>query len=677
ICGIYYISGFYWTNEDRTVVLVFGVVLVTEEEPILKHGGQNGTNIDDRGESRKNKDFWVNQDYRENGNSSRWSQAKTINEDVRLQALVDRYKVIVNEASIRRDLRLDDVEGFSGAITPLFETMMVQAPEAVGQIPTNTQDTPILTQPSSSQPQRKHKSRRKQRKETEISQDEPPTEEHIPTPSYDLLPSGEDRLKLNELIEICTKLFDRVLSLEQTKTNQAAKIEKLKKRVKKLEGKKKKRTHELKRMYKEISTASGEVVTTTEDVKVTTAAATLQISKDDVTLAQTLIEIKAAKPKRRYSSRANTIWGTTTPVRDDSSSSSVEIYDTSGYVYERFIQVFVNHQLDDMSHHKKIFVTPSLTKKVFANIKREENGFSGIITPLFETMMVQAPEEVGEEEAKIKGETEVPHTEPQTEESVPTTSNDPIPSGKDRMELTELMNLCTNLQKQVLDLEKAKTAQAKQIADLKNRVKKLERKKKLRTSGRMIDNIDQDEEIALVDETQGRMNEKEMFGVNDLDGDEVIVDATAGEEVEQSTKVAENETLIEIKAAKPKARRAIVQEPSEFRTTSSSQPSQLPKARDKEIVDERSKKTQAQVTEGGSKRAGDELEQESAKRQRLEKEDDSAKLKRCLEIVPEDDDDVTIKATPLSLKSPTIVDYKIYKEGKKSYVKIIRADGNS
>nr|GEY18445.1 hypothetical protein [Tanacetum cinerariifolium] len=42
-----------------------------------------------------------------------------------------------------------------------------------------------------------------------------------------------------------------------------------------------------------------------------------------------------------------------------------------------------------------------------------------------------------------------------------------------------------------------------------------------------------------------------------------------------------------------------------------------------------------------------------------------------------DDDDVTIEATPLSSKSLTIVDYKIYKEGRKSYFKIIRADGNS
>nr|GEY31155.1 hypothetical protein [Tanacetum cinerariifolium] len=59
----------------------------------------------------------------------------------------------------------------------------------------------------------------------------------------------------------------------------------------------------------------------------------------------------------------------------------------------------------------------------------------------------------------------------------------------------------------------------------------------------------------------------------------------------------------------------------------------------KKIVEERLKKTQAKVTKGNSKRAGDEIEQESAKRQRLEKEDDTAELKRCLEIVPEDDND--------------------------------------
>nr|GEX99991.1 hypothetical protein [Tanacetum cinerariifolium] len=99
-------------------------------------------------------------------------------------------------------------------------------------------------------------------------------------------------------------------------------------------------------------------------------------------------------------------------------------------------------------------------------------------------------------------------------------------------------------------------------------------------------------------------------------------------------------------------------------------------AMDLEVM-EGSKKTQAEVTKGSSKRAGDKIEQESAKRQRLEKENDIPELKRCLEIVFEYDDDVTIEATPLSSKSPTIVDYKIYKEGKKSHFKIIKAYENS
>ncbi|GKE20471.1 hypothetical protein Tco_1431983 [Tanacetum coccineum] len=59
-------------------------------------------------------------------------------------------------------------------------------------------------------------------------------------------------------------------------------------------------------------------------------------------------------------------------------------------------------------------------------------------------------------------------------------------------------------------------------------------------------------------------------------------------------------------------------------------------------------------------------------------DDDKEKeeLEQCFEIVPDDGDDVTINATPLSIKIP-IIDYKIYQEGKKSFFQIIRVDGKT
>ncbi|GJX22228.1 hypothetical protein Tco_0226673, partial [Tanacetum coccineum] len=59
--------------------------------------------------------------------------------------------------------------------------------------------------------------------------------------------SDEERIKLKELMDMCTKLSDRVLDLENVKDAQALEIKRLKKRVKKLEKKKKSRTPQLKR----------------------------------------------------------------------------------------------------------------------------------------------------------------------------------------------------------------------------------------------------------------------------------------------------------------------------------------------------------------------------------------------------------------------------------------------
>ncbi|GKC49159.1 hypothetical protein Tco_1071904 [Tanacetum coccineum] len=74
-----------------------------------------------------------------------------------------------------------------------------------------------------------------------------------------------------------------------------------------------------------------------------------------------------------------------------------------------------------------------------------------------------------------------------------------------------------------------------------------------------------------------------------------------------------------------------------------------------ELVEESSKKAEAKIADENSlKRAGEELEQESSKKQKLEEDKESEELKQCLETIPDDGDDVTIDATPLSTKSPTI-----------------------
>ncbi|GJW71746.1 hypothetical protein Tco_0128663 [Tanacetum coccineum] len=192
-------------------------------------------------------------------------------------------------------------------------------------------------------------------------------------------------------------------------------------------------------------------------------------------------------------------------------------------------------------------------------------------------------EDAGEEtvQEETEEDTAVTQEETQPDDSVPTPSNDPPLSGEDSKQLSKLMLLCTNLQKQVLDLEKAKDARANEIVDLKKRVQKLERKKKSRTTGlkrlrkfgmarrvessedkdslgdhedaskqgRSIKDIDKDADVSLVDDTQGRSDDAEMFDINDLHGDEIVVDMPVGEKQKQSPKERDVNTAVEDSAA--------------------------------------------------------------------------------------------------------------------------------
>ncbi|GJY76873.1 hypothetical protein Tco_0481989 [Tanacetum coccineum] len=150
--------------------------------------------------------------------------------------------------------------------------MVVQNQSELGEglaNPTDPHHTPTIIQ-SSTQPQKTQKPRKPKRKDTQVSQPSGPTEKllHI----GNTLQSDEDRLKLDELMALCTTLQNRVLDLEKTKTTQQNEIASLKRRVKKLE--------------KKIDVA-----------QVRTAATTVTITTEEITLAQALEALKTSKPK--------------------------------------------------------------------------------------------------------------------------------------------------------------------------------------------------------------------------------------------------------------------------------------------------------------------------------------------------------------------------------------------
>ncbi|GJX61301.1 hypothetical protein Tco_0294201 [Tanacetum coccineum] len=76
------------------------------------------------------------------------------------------------------------------------------------------------------------------------------------------------------------------------------------------------------------------------------------------------------------------------------------------------------------------------------------------------------------------------------------------------------------------------------------------------------------------------------------------------------------------------------------------------------------------------KRTGYELEQEVTKKKKLDDDQEAAKMKEPMEIIP-NEEEVAFDAIPLATKPPSIVNWKILKEGKISYFQIIRANGSS
>nr|GEW85575.1 ribonuclease H-like domain-containing protein [Tanacetum cinerariifolium] len=269
-------------------------------------------------------------------------------------------------------------------------------------------------------------------------------------------------------------------------------------------------------------------------------------------------------------------------------------------MYPRFLQVVLDHQVDDMTTHNTRYTSPTLTQKVFANMRRVRKGFSGVETPLFASMLVQ-PQPQAKEGVEIpiapvppsttsapsptdlQDPTPTPHATPpqdQPQDQPPTPHDSPpqdqptTPNESSMPLLTTLLETCATLSQKVVELEKDKYSQALEILQLKKRIKKLERKKKSKSLGLKrlrrggIKAIDADKGITLVDvkkdvevvamdaESQERLNQEDVNAgskeVGVVSAPELVSIAEPTVFDDEDVTMTMAQTLIKLKAEKAK-----------------------------------------------------------------------------------------------------------------------------
>nr|GEZ04193.1 hypothetical protein [Tanacetum cinerariifolium] len=335
--------------------------------------------------------------------------------------------------------------------------------------------------------------------------------------------------------------------------------------------------------------------------------------------------------------------------------------DVSGkfLMYPRFIQTFLDKQLDGLPTHKEKYDVSFRTKKVFANINRIGKGFSGKGTHLFPTMMGPNQVQMGEGLAQPNDTQhtltfDMPHPKPKKTQK-------PLEPKRKSVRFLSLLED---------ELKRTKSAQQTKIDGLERRVNKLEKKPGMEDVGEkeVVEVVTTTKMLVdtIVDATQV------ATAIADVSAAKLIV-TTAPTITAKSKK-----TNVEITQA-PTRKGVIIQEPEE--TTTKIASSQQSQVRDKgkgkvKMIEEPVKLKKKELFDKAIKRINNFID---FKTELVQVEDDkeSEELKKCVEIILDDEDDILIDSTPLSSKSPTIIVYQIYKEGKKNYFQIFRADGNS
>ncbi|GJV93383.1 hypothetical protein Tco_1541196 [Tanacetum coccineum] len=281
-------------------------------------------------------------------------------------------------------------------------------------------------------------------------------------------------------------------------------------------------------------------------------------------------------------------------------------------------------------------------------------------------------------------------------------------SGEDSLKLKELMELCTNLQQRVLDLEKTKTTQAEEIVSLKRKVKKLEQKKRSRThmlkrlrkvgpTARVESSGGEESLVTLAQSLAALKSVKPKVKANVIEEPSVLVsvvsastkakvqDKGKGIMIEEPAKSIKKKDLVRLDeeiASKLQAKvDADYRLSQRLQAKEQEQSTTEQKGKEEIILQLREQKRrgtdhQQELNKGilSIKRVNTfvdyrtELMEESSKKAETELEEN---LKKAEAEVMEDEEEVAIDVVPLATKPPTIVDWKIHKEGKKSLWKVI------
>nr|GEZ76065.1 hypothetical protein [Tanacetum cinerariifolium] len=436
--------------------------------------------------------------------------------------------------------------------------------------------------------------------------------EHVTTTSNDLLLSGEDRLKLTELIELCIQLQSRVFALETKKANQALEIRSLKRRVKKLKKKVNKKTHKLKRLYKICSSTRVE-------------------SSEDACLAD---QEDASKQRRMIEDLD--VDERVALVDETQGRNDQDMFDTSIFDDEEVVAQKEISTADLVPTPGEIVAT--------AGVEVSTTTAGEVVT----TVGVEAKRIVRQEPSE-------------TPTPTPIDSSQQLSKAKDKGKAKMIEPKKPFKRKEQIMIDEEDNTQAMMDADC-------ELAARLQEEDRGELSIE--EKLKLFVELMDKR--KKYFAK--LRAEKIrSKPPTKAQKRNQMCTYLKNMENYKHNQLKNKIFKEIqMLFNNTMKWIDSFVPMDIELVKGSEKAVEGSEKDE----ECSSKRPASNLEQEDTKRQRIKEENESAELKRCLEIIP-DDDDVTIEATPLSSKSPTIVNYKIYKERRKSFFKIIRVDGNS